>query len=51
MLTKDHLSRNAWVCFLKHKSDAADAFRKCLAYVRADGVRSKVEVVRSDNGG
>ena len=51
MLVKDDFSRYAWVYFLKHKSDAADAFRKFLADVRADGVPSKVEIVRSDNGG
>ena len=28
-----------------------DALRKCLAVVRADGVPTKVEIVRSDNGG
>ena len=42
MLVKDDFSRYAWVCFLKHKSEAADAFRKCLADLRADGVPSKV---------
>ena len=36
---------------MKHKSDAADAFRKRLADVRADGIPPKVEIVRSDNGG
>ncbi|CAN0530962.1 unnamed protein product, partial [Laminaria digitata] len=51
MLGKDDYSRHAWVYFLKNKSDAADAFRKVLADVRADGVPSKVEIVRSDNGG
>ena len=51
MLVKDDFSRHAWVYFLKHKSDASDAFRKFLADVRADGVPSKVEIVRSDNGG
>ena len=51
MLVKDDFSRYAWVYFLKHKSDAADAFRKFLANVRADGVPSKVDIVRSDNGG
>ncbi|CAN0366564.1 unnamed protein product, partial [Laminaria digitata] len=52
MLVKDDYSRHAWVYFLKNKSDAADAFRKFLADVRADdGVPSKVEIVRSDNGG
>ena len=37
--------------FLKHKSDAASAFRSFLASVRADGKPSSVEIVRSDNGG
>ncbi|CAN0295766.1 unnamed protein product, partial [Laminaria digitata] len=45
MLVKDDYSRHAWVYFLKNKSDAADAFRKFLADP------SKVEIVRSDNGG
>ena len=48
MLVKDDISRVGH--FLKHKSEAADAFRKFLADVRADGVPSKVEIVRSDNG-
>ena len=51
MLVKGGFSRYSWVYFLKHKSDAADAFRKLLADVHADGVPSKVEIVRSDNGG
>ena len=51
MLVKDDFSRYAWVYFLKHISEAAGAFRKVLADVRADGVPSKVEIVRSDNGG
>ena len=51
MLVKDDFPRYAWVYFLKHKSDAADAFRKFQADMRADGVPSKVEIVRSDNGG
>ena len=51
MLVKDDFSRYAWVYFMKHNSDAADAFRKFLANVRADGISSKVKIVRSDNGG
>ena len=51
ILVKADFSRYAWLYFLKHNSEAADAFRKCLADVRADGVPSKVEIVRSDNGG
>ncbi|CAM9259353.1 unnamed protein product, partial [Laminaria digitata] len=51
MLVMDDFTRHAWLYFLKHKSDAAGTFRKFLADVRADGVPSKVENVRSDNGG
>ena len=51
MHVKDDFSRHAWVYFLKHKSDSREAFRKFLADARADGVPSKVEIVRSDNGG
>ena len=51
MLVKYGFSRSAWVYILKQKSEAADVFRKCLADVRADGVLSKVGIVRSDNGG
>ena len=45
------IPRYSWLYFLKHKSDAAESFRKFLADVRADGVPSRVEMVRSDNGG
>ena len=51
MLVKDDFPRHAWINFLNHISDAADAFRKFMADVRADGVRSKVEILKSDNGG
>ena len=37
--------------FQRNKSDAGSAFRSCIASVRADGVPSLVEIVRSDNGG
>ena len=37
--------------FLRSKSDAGSAFRSFLASVRADGIPSLVEIVRSDNGG
>ena len=37
--------------FSSVESDAADAFRKFLADVRADSVPSEVERARSDNGG
>ena len=48
---KDDYSRRSWVYFLKLKLDSEDAFRKILADARADGVPSKVEIVRSDKGG
>ena len=51
MVVKDNVFRYAWVYFLKHTSEAVDAFRKVLADIRADGVPSKVEIVRSDDGG
>ena len=34
-----------------NKSDAGCAFRFFFANVRADGIPSLVEIVRSDNGG
>ena len=51
MIVKDDYSRYSWLYFLERKSDAAEYFRKFLADVRADGVPSTVESVRSDNGG
>ena len=36
---------------MRHKSDAAMAFKRFLADVRADGFPSEVQIVRSDNGG
>ena len=41
----------AWMYFLRNKSGAASAFRSFLASVRADGIPSLVEIVRSDHGG
>ena len=51
ILVKDDYYRRAWVSFLKLKSDSGNAFRKLLADARADGLPSKVEIVRSDNAG
>ena len=51
MIVKDDFTRYAWVYFLKQKSDTADAFKKFLVDVRADGVPSEVIIVRSDDGG
>ena len=36
---------------MRHKSDAAEMFEQFLADTRADGVPSKVVIVRSDGGG
>ena len=51
MIVKDDFTRYSWVYFLERKSNAPEAFRTFLADVRADGVPSEVEIVRSDNGG
>ena len=49
MIVKDDFTRRAWMYFLRSKSDAGSAFRSFLASVRADGLPSLVEIVRSDN--
>ena len=46
MIVKDDFTRYSWVYFLERKSDAAEAFRKFLADVRADGAPSKVAIVK-----
>ena len=51
MIVKDDCTRRGWLHFYRNKSDAASAFRSFLASVRADGLPSLVEIVRSDNGG
>ena len=51
MILKDDFTRRAWMNFLINKSDTGSAFRSFLASVRADGISSLVEIVRSDNGG
>ena len=51
MIVKDDFTRRAWMYFLINKSDAESAFRSFLASVRADGIPSLVEIVKSDNGG
>ena len=50
MIVKDDFTRRAWMYFLRSKSDGS-AFRSFAASVRADGIPSLVEIVRSDNGG
>ena len=51
MIVRDDCTRRTRMYFLKHKSDAASAFRSFLASVRADEKPSLVKIVRSDNGG
>lgn len=48
---KDDVTGYPWVYFPERKSDAADAFTKLWAAVRADGVLSEEIIVRSDGGG
>ena len=51
MVIKDDFSRYAWLYFISHKSNAAEAFEQFLADLRVEGILSEVVVVRSDNGG
>lgn len=51
LIIRDDCSRWTRVFFLKHKSDAADAFEKYLADYRVKGVPCEVYIARSDNAG
>ena len=51
MIIRDDFSRYAWLYFISHKSDAAEAFKQFLADLRVEGIASEVVVVRSDSGG
>ena len=51
MIIRDDFSRHAWLYFVSHKSDTAEAFKQFLADLRVEGIPSEVVVVRSDNGG
>ena len=51
MIVRDDFTKRAWMYFLINKSDAGSAFRNFLASVRADGIPSLDDIVRSDNGG
>ena len=51
MIIRDGYSRYAWMYFISHKSDAADAFAKFLSDIRLERVPSEVVVVRSHDGG
>lgn len=51
MIIKDEYSRKSWLYFLGRKSASDMAFNRFLASVRADGIPTTVQIVRSDNGG
>ena len=51
MIMRDDVSLYAWLYFISHKSDAAEAFKQFLADLRIEDIPSEVVVVRSDNGG
>ena len=51
IIIRDDFSRYAWLYFISHKSDAAEAFKQFLADLRVEGTPSEVVAVRSDNGG
>ena len=51
MIVKEYFTRYYWVYIFGRNSDAADAFKKFFADMRADVVPSEVDIVRSDNGG
>ena len=48
LIVHDEFSLYTWSYFLRHKSDAAELFEQFLADTRADGVSSKMVIVRSD---
>lgn len=47
---KDCFTQYSWLFILERVSGAADAFRKCSADVRANGVQSEVDIIRSKSG-
>ena len=48
MIIRDDFSRYAWLYFISHKFDAAEAFKQLMADLRVEGIPSEVVVVRSD---
>ena len=48
MIIRDDFSRYAWLYFISHTSDTAEAFKQFLADLRVEGIPSGVVVVRSD---
>ena len=51
LIVRDDFSRCTWVYSMRHKPDAAEMFEQFLADTRADGVPSKLVIVRTDGGG
>ena len=51
VIVKYAFTRYNWTYLVSHNSDVADAFEKCLADRRVEGIPYKVVVVRSDDGG
>ena len=51
MIIRDDFSRYAWLYFISHESDVAEAFKHFLVDLRVEGIPSEVVVVRPDNGG
>ena len=46
MIIRDDFSRYAWLYFISHKYDAAEAFKQFLADLRVEGILSEVVAVR-----
>ena len=51
LIVREDFSRCTWVYFMRHKSDTPELFEQFFADTRADGVPSKLVIVRSDGGG
>ena len=51
LIVRDDFLRYAWVYFILHESDAAEAFKQFLSNTRADRVPSQVVTARSGGRG
>ena len=51
LIVRDNFSRDMWVYFMRHKSDATGLFGQFLTDTCADGVPSKVVIARTGGGG
>ena len=50
LIVRDDVSRYTWAYFTCHKSDATKLFEQLLVDTRADGIPSKLVIIRSDGG-